>query len=90
MDGEAARRNRETGAITVLVSHRFSTVRVADVIAVFERGRIAEVGSHAELMDRDGLYAQLYRVTLRALGRGGNEVGRQDVYVIVPPSCVDE
>lgn len=47
---DAAQRSRDTtGAITVLVSHRFSTVRVADVIVVLDDGRVAEVGSHAEL-----------------------------------------
>jgi len=53
-----------TGGITVLVSHRFSTVRMADLILVVADGRIAESGSHAELMRREGLYAELF--TLQA------------------------
>ena len=53
-----------TGGITVLVSHRFSTVRMADLILVVADGRVAEAGSHAELMARDGLYAELF--TLQA------------------------
>ena len=53
---------RETGAVTVLVSHRFSTVRMADLIAVVADGRIAEVGSHAELMRAGGAYAQLFEL----------------------------
>jgi ATP-binding cassette, subfamily B, bacterial len=49
-----------TGAITVLVSHRFSTVRMADVILVVGDGKITESGSHDELIRAGGLYAELY------------------------------
>ena len=51
---------RTSGSITVIVSHRMSTVRMADVIAVVENGRVTEVGSHAELIAREGLYQHLY------------------------------
>jgi ATP-binding cassette, subfamily B, bacterial len=54
------------GAVTVLVSHRFTTVRMADLIVVLADGRIAERGSHAELMAADGDYAELYRLQERA------------------------
>lgn len=54
------------GAITVLVSHRFSTVRNADVIVVVEAGQIVEVGSHHDLLAAAGLYAQLYTVQAQA------------------------
>ncbi len=50
------------GRITVLVSHRFSTVRMADIIVVLDGARVREVGSHAELMARKGTYAQLYGI----------------------------
>lgn len=53
---------RESGGITVLVSHRFSTVRMADLILVMDGARLSEVGSHAELMARGGQYADLYRI----------------------------
>jgi len=62
----AARRGESAGAVTVLVSHRFSTVQMADLIVVLDGGRIVEQGSHAELMRRDGLYAELYRLQSRA------------------------
>jgi ATP-binding cassette subfamily B protein len=57
---------RELGGVTVLISHRFSTVLVADLIAVLHHGRIAESGSHQQLMDRDGLYAELFRLQASA------------------------
>jgi ATP-binding cassette subfamily B protein len=52
----------KTGAVTIIVSHRFATVTEADAIAVFEKGRLVEFGSHADLVSRDGLYSELYRI----------------------------
>jgi ATP-binding cassette subfamily B protein len=51
--------------ITILISHRFSTVRMADQIAVLDRGRIVEHGSHEELMTRNGRYAHLFALQAR-------------------------
>ena len=62
----ARRVGRETGAITVLVSHRFSTLSMADQILVIADGRIAEAGSHEELMRASGLYADLYALQASA------------------------
>ncbi len=55
----------ETGAITVLVSHRFSTVRMAQLIVVVDGGRVVEVGGHAELVAAGGLYAELHELQAR-------------------------
>jgi ATP-binding cassette subfamily B protein len=57
---------RESGAITLLVSHRFSTVRMADLIVVLDQGRIAASGDHASLIRAGGLYAELYELQARA------------------------
>ncbi len=57
---------RAAGTVTVLVSHRFSTVRMADLIIVLERGRVVEAGSHAALMAHRGLYAELYAMQATA------------------------
>ncbi len=54
------------GRITILVSHRFSTVRMADLIVVLDGARVAEVGTHDELMSRGGTYAQLYGIQAAA------------------------
>jgi ATP-binding cassette subfamily B protein len=51
--------------ITILISHRFSTVRMADQILVLNRGRIVERGSHEELMQLNGRYAQLFALQAR-------------------------
>jgi ATP-binding cassette subfamily B protein len=50
----------DDGRITILVSHRFSTVRMADLIVVLDGARVAEFGTHDELMARGGAYAELY------------------------------
>jgi ATP-binding cassette subfamily B protein len=55
-----------SGRIVVLVSHRFSTVRMADLIVVLDGARLVEVGNHDELMAAGGLYAELYAIQAAA------------------------
>jgi ATP-binding cassette subfamily B protein len=54
------------GRITILVSHRFSTVRMADLIVVLDGARLVEFGTHDELMARGGQYAELYNIQAEA------------------------
>lgn len=56
---------------TVIIAHRLSTISVADRIAVLERGRITELGTHDELMALNGLYTKLYEMQFR---NGGLEI----------------
>ena len=67
LDSESERHIQEAvealraGRTTLVIAHRLSTIEGADRIVVMERGRIADVGTHAELIERNGLYAGLYR-----------------------------
>jgi ATP-binding cassette subfamily B protein len=64
----AAARGQSTAveAITILISHRFSTVRMADLIVVLSGTKVAEVGTHDELMAKRGQYAELYGIQAKA------------------------
>lgn len=61
-----ARSGQSAGRATLLISHRFSTVRMADAIAVLDAGQIAEFGSHEALMKAGGKYAELFEIQASA------------------------
>jgi ATP-binding cassette, subfamily B, bacterial len=63
---DAVRGQRNDGRITILVSHRFSTVRMADLIVVLDGARLVEVGTHAQLMTKGGQYATLFGIQAAA------------------------
>jgi ATP-binding cassette subfamily B protein len=61
-----------TAGITILVSHRFSTVRMADTIIVLDGARVVETGTHDELMTKRGQYAELYGIQASAYRRSSS------------------
>jgi hypothetical protein len=63
---EAARDAAATGTVTVLVSHRFATVQMADLIIYMEEGRVTEIGGHDELLATGGRYAELFGLQAEA------------------------
>jgi ABC-type multidrug transport system fused ATPase/permease subunit len=61
---------------TILVSHRFSTVRHADRICVLEQGRVVELGSHEELMARGGRYREMFDLQAQRFDAAEDEEGK--------------
>lgn len=60
------------GVTTIIISHRFSTVRNADVIVTLEEGRVTERGTHQELLRRDGRYAEMFRTQAERFSDGAD------------------
>jgi ATP-binding cassette subfamily B protein len=63
---DAARDGDNGGRVTILVSHRFSTVRMAQLIVVLDGAKVVETGTHEELMANGGQYSQLYGIQAAA------------------------
>ena len=64
---------------TILISHRFSTVRHADRICVLEHGRVIELGTHEELMSRRGRYFTMFDLQAKRFVTGGAEEGEEEL-----------
>jgi len=61
---------------TILISHRFSTVRQADRICVLERGKVIELGTHDELMTKGGRYRTMFDLQAQRFGASEDEEGQ--------------
>ena len=72
------------GRIAILISHRLSTVQMADCIYVMERGRIVERGTHPELLTQHGRYARLYRSQAQHYQDGGQSASDPRHHSVVP------
>ncbi len=72
------------GRTTIAIAHRLSTLTRASRLVVMERGRIVEIGSQQELLDRDGLYARLYRAQLDSPDKNGSAAKEYETVLSLP------
>ena len=72
------------GRTTIAIAHRLSTLTRANRLVVMERGHIIEIGSQQELLDRDGLYARLYRAQLDSPGENGSAAKEYETVLSLP------
>ena len=75
---QIALQNLLKGKTVIMIAHRLHTIKNADTIFVFEKGSIAEQGSHTELMNKNGLYAQMQRTYIFALNHGSINVKEEN------------
>ncbi|HIK31414.1 MAG TPA: ABC transporter ATP-binding protein [Oscillatoriales cyanobacterium M59_W2019_021] len=64
---------------TIVIAHRLSTIQKADCIAVLHQGKIVETGTHSELLDRNGYYANLYRIQFSQESQSELEIDRDNI-----------
>jgi ATP-binding cassette subfamily B protein len=72
------------GRTSMVIAHRLSTIRNADKIVVLEHGRVVEMGQHAELLERKGVYARLYAINYGLSENGATLAGSDGVAVPAP------
>ncbi|MCX7964913.1 MAG: ATP-binding cassette domain-containing protein, partial [Candidatus Sumerlaea chitinivorans] len=65
------------GRTSIVVAHRLSTIRHADKIIVLHHGKVREVGTHTELLSRNGLYRRLYELQFRDGAQGGQDTSEK-------------
>jgi ATP-binding cassette, subfamily B, bacterial MsbA len=73
---QAALKALMRGRTTLVIAHRLSTIVDADLIYVIDQGRVAETGTHGELLAQGGVYARLYALQFAEEGRGAADVER--------------